>query len=281
MRGTDSRYRLGSGGPSPSRWQALSSRELPELARPFLEDLVERCGETALIGTLATDAPVGVDIDKVDSQSLLRYTVSLGERRPLYCTAVGKLFLAYMTPEAQDEEPRTTRGSSRWPGIPSPTAPRSSAISPRSGARGSPVLREEVVEGAGGISAPIFDREGHLYCGARGGRAQPADERELRAIGQQVGRTPHGRSPGCWARPIGRSRRVEMPAGAPRGGFGIVLLPEVWSESRPHLPRGGGCRLRLLGVADSQSVFREAYAASPSPRWPPAACASVPRSPIR
>ena len=122
MRGTDGRYRLGPGAFTLAI-AALSSRELPELARPFLEDLVERCGETALIGTSATDAPVAVCIDKVESQNPLRYTVSLGERQPLYCSAVGKLFLAYMTPEAQDEYLHATR-LSRWRATPSPTARR-------------------------------------------------------------------------------------------------------------------------------------------------------------
>lgn len=160
VRGADSRYRLGPGAFTLAM-AALSSRELPELARPFLEDLVERSGETALIGTLATDAPVAVYIDKVDSQNPLRYTVSLGERRPLYCSAIGKLFLAYMTPEAQDEYLHSTRLKpvARHTITDRAALKRNLAEIRRTGLS---VTREEVVEGAGGISAPIFDREGQL-----------------------------------------------------------------------------------------------------------------------
>jgi DNA-binding IclR family transcriptional regulator len=97
----------------------------------------------------------------VDSQNPLRYTVSLGERRPLYCTAVGKLFLAYMAPEAQDEYLHNTRLKpvARHTITDRAALKRNLAEIRRTGLS---VTREEVVEGAGGIAAPIFDREGHL-----------------------------------------------------------------------------------------------------------------------
>lgn len=50
-----------------------------------------------------------------------------------------------------------------------------------------------------------------------------------------------------------------MPAGAPRVRFGIVLLPEVLSEFGPTCRQAEDAGFDLIGVADSQSVFREAY----------------------
>ena len=48
-----------------------------------------------------------------------------------------------------------------------------------------------------------------------------------------------------------------MPAGAPRVRFGLILLPEVLSEFGPTCREAEDAGFELLGVADSQSVFRE------------------------
>jgi 5,10-methylenetetrahydromethanopterin reductase len=50
-----------------------------------------------------------------------------------------------------------------------------------------------------------------------------------------------------------------MPAGAPRVRFGIILLPESLSEFGSTCREAEDAGFELLGVADSQSVFREAY----------------------
>ena len=98
VRNPDGRYRLGPAAFTLAM-AALSNRELPELARPFLEDLVAKSGETALLATMAGDAEAAVYIDKVESQNPIRYGARIGERRPLYCSAIGKLLLAYLEPE--------------------------------------------------------------------------------------------------------------------------------------------------------------------------------------
>lgn len=50
-----------------------------------------------------------------------------------------------------------------------------------------------------------------------------------------------------------------MPAGAPRVRFGLILLPEVLSEFGPTCREAEDAGFELLGVGDSQSVFREVY----------------------
>ena len=50
-----------------------------------------------------------------------------------------------------------------------------------------------------------------------------------------------------------------MPAGAPRVRFGLILLPEVLSEFGPTCREAEDAGFDLLGVGDSQSVFREMY----------------------
>src|SRR6266478_6319818 len=108
VRNADGRYRLGPAAFTLAM-AALANRELPDLARPFLEDLAAKSGETALLATLAGDAPAAVYIDKVESQNAIRYTARIGERRPLYCSAIGKLLLAYLEPARRQEYLKTTR----------------------------------------------------------------------------------------------------------------------------------------------------------------------------
>jgi DNA-binding IclR family transcriptional regulator len=101
-RDEEGRYTLGP------RMLSLAMRvtartDVTALARPLLNDLVQQTGETALLGAIAPDAEVSIYIDKVESSSPVRYTVSLGERRELYATAIGKLLLAHMDKARQDK----------------------------------------------------------------------------------------------------------------------------------------------------------------------------------
>mgnify|MGYP002382366670 CR=1 FL=1 len=52
----------------------LSSRHFPEVARPILDDVVSKTGETAVIGVLSEDAQSTVYVDKVESPSALRFS---------------------------------------------------------------------------------------------------------------------------------------------------------------------------------------------------------------
>ena len=163
VRSADGRYRLG-----PSAFTlamaALSNRELPELARPFLAKLVDKSGETALIATMATDAPVAVYIDKVESTNPIRYTVSIGERRPLYCSAIGKLLLAHLPPARRQEYLKNTRLTAFTPQTPVTRAALRRALDEIRSA-GVSVSVDEIAQGAGGIAAPVFDRHGQVIAG--------------------------------------------------------------------------------------------------------------------
>lgn len=82
--------------------RVVGSLDLAALARPVLEWLSDETGETVLLGALAPSGDVAIYIDKVESRSSLRYTVSLGEQRELYCTAIGKMMLAHMPAAKQN-----------------------------------------------------------------------------------------------------------------------------------------------------------------------------------
>ena len=163
VRSPDGRYRLGPAAFTLAM-AALSNRELPELARPFLEDMVAQSGETALLATMAGDAPAAVYIDKVESQNTIRYTARIGERRPLYCSSIGKLLLAYLPPAQRQEYLRTTRLKAFTPQTPVTRAALRRALD-EIRSTGLSVSVDEIAEGAAGIAAPVFDRHGEVLAG--------------------------------------------------------------------------------------------------------------------
>jgi DNA-binding IclR family transcriptional regulator len=90
------KYSIGPGILSLSR-KAYGSMEIIEMARPFLRKLRDETGETAYLSVLKNDKVVCVD--KIETESNLRYYVEMGSSMPLHCTAAGKAIIAY-----QDEE---------------------------------------------------------------------------------------------------------------------------------------------------------------------------------
>ncbi|MEM7345543.1 MAG: IclR family transcriptional regulator [Chloroflexota bacterium] len=66
--------------------------DLREIARPYLEKLSKETGEMITLAILSEDE--ALYLDKVDSSRVLRAASAVGQRRPLHCTAVGKVMLS-------------------------------------------------------------------------------------------------------------------------------------------------------------------------------------------
>lgn len=71
--------------------------DLRHEARPHLEDLVQRTGETAHLAV--QDGPIIVYVDKVESPKPVRMHSWLGATNRMYCTGVGKAILAFSAEE--------------------------------------------------------------------------------------------------------------------------------------------------------------------------------------
>lgn len=71
---------------------------ISELARPFLQHLSAKTGESVFLSILNQNE--AITIDQVQSRAGLRVVSEVGTRLPLHCTSQGKLFLAAM-PEAE------------------------------------------------------------------------------------------------------------------------------------------------------------------------------------
>jgi IclR family acetate operon transcriptional repressor len=141
--------------------RSRSGRDLAEVARPALEALMQRTGESAFLTTLAADAAAVVFIDVVESEQIIRYTVNVGQRSALHATANGKAILAVLPPAQRDEILRTLplkRYTDRT--LTSLPALRASLDEGRTA--GVCVSLDEIVRGASGIAAPVYDRDGRV-----------------------------------------------------------------------------------------------------------------------
>ena len=70
----------------------LERRDFVATAKPYMQDLVERCGETVNLGVIDNDDVVF--ISQVESQEMMRMIVTLGSRSPIHASGVGKAILA-------------------------------------------------------------------------------------------------------------------------------------------------------------------------------------------
>lgn len=98
------RYTLGA------RFLAISSQylrhllafDIGALARPYMESLWRAFNETVHLSVLDKANWAVIDVDYIESTRELRTAGSIGQPRPLYCTASGKVFLAYLPDEERE-----------------------------------------------------------------------------------------------------------------------------------------------------------------------------------
>jgi len=161
-RDADGRYRLGTRMLSLAM-RVLSGTNLAALGRPVLAWLAEETGETAILGTMAPDADTCIYIDKVESTSPLRFTVSLGERRELYCSAMGKLLLAHMEKPRQERYLRTEPLRAFTPDTIT-SVRRLRGELDRALREGIARTHSERVAGVSALAAPVFGPNGALQA---------------------------------------------------------------------------------------------------------------------
>ena len=80
---------------------ALGQLDIRRLSLPYLRELNQQTRET--IHLTVRHGLSAVYVEKLDSSEPLRIHSRIGAAVPLYCTAVGKVMLAYMPPEEQQK----------------------------------------------------------------------------------------------------------------------------------------------------------------------------------
>jgi DNA-binding IclR family transcriptional regulator len=178
---------------------------LGSAGRGVLERLAESSGESAMLAVLAPDRGAMIYTDKVEARTALRFAATVGDRRPIHCSASGRLMLAYLPPPWPDEflrKARLTPATST--SIIDRRALRRIVAEVRE--RGYAVTLGESTEGVAGIAAPIFDARGDIVAAVvlAGplARAQP----RLTSLIREVRQAARGLSRQLGHRPTGREK---------------------------------------------------------------------------
>jgi IclR family transcriptional regulator, acetate operon repressor len=167
-------YRL---GPTIFRLSGsiMSVWNFSQLLRPYLEELAQRSHESVYIGVLDREAQVITYVDAIDSPHSVRYSLPVGANRPLYCTAAGRLLLAFADKEFQEDYIRGIKLDARTP----------YTLTDRKELRrkldtirqtGLSTSIGELFAGSAGLSAPIYGTEAKVIAAISIGA--PADRFE-------------------------------------------------------------------------------------------------------
>jgi DNA-binding IclR family transcriptional regulator len=162
VRNSDGRYLPGSRLSSLSL-RMMSGRELSIVVRPILSRLVAATGETAVLGELAPEGDMAIYIDKIESSNPIRYAVNVGERRELYCTALGKMLLAWFEPAQQQQYLAKTKFQRFTPTTITSGAKLRAELE-RIRTEGIARTEEERIQYADALAAPIFTRGGKFVA---------------------------------------------------------------------------------------------------------------------
>ena len=171
------RYRL---GPAIFRLAAniMSVWNFSKLLHPYLEELASRCHETVYLGVLDREHGVITYVDVIESAKSVRYAMPVGTRRPLYCTAAGRLLLAHADPSWQEEYLRTIKLERR--------TPKTITSKKELRARLDDALRQghtvsigELMPESAGIAAPISGADGKVVAALAIGAPTERFEQEL------------------------------------------------------------------------------------------------------
>lgn len=76
----------------------IASSDILEASKSYTKELMESLNE--VVHLVIRDENDIIYIDKVEADNTIRMSSTIGKRRPLYCTSVGKVMMAYMN---QDE----------------------------------------------------------------------------------------------------------------------------------------------------------------------------------
>ena len=170
--------------------------EIVKVARPYIEELVEKCDETVDLGVY--DKNEVVFVDKKESTRSVRMVSSIGKRLPLHCTGTGKALLAFL-PESEIDKV-ISRGLARYTDntITTPEDLRRELAKIRTD--GYAVDRQEFEMGVKCVGAPVLDPDGRAVAAISiaGPAARITDERipslaeMVKAAADRISRDLHG-----------------------------------------------------------------------------------------
>jgi IclR family pca regulon transcriptional regulator len=133
-----------------------------DVARPHLERLVARTGESCSIAQL--DGSDIVYVARVAVPKIVSLTVQIGTRFPALPTSLGKVQLAALAPDELERvlaEPTRSGLTPRW----RPDREERDAVLREVRARGWALTDEQLAAGIRSVAAPLRDGEGRVIAG--------------------------------------------------------------------------------------------------------------------
>lgn len=158
----DGRYWLGT---SVFRLAAsiMSVWNFSNTLRPYLEELASHTGESVYIGVLEPISRTVTFVDAIDSPHPVRFSVPVGSVAPLYCTAAGRVLLAFSSESFQKEYFRTAEFETRTAQAPVSAKALREAIHEVQ-ASGVATSVNEAYPGTAAMAAPIFGADGKIMA---------------------------------------------------------------------------------------------------------------------
>lgn len=143
-------------------WIGGRDGHLAAVARPVMEQLRRDLRETVILGARGVGGDVRI-VAKLVSPEQVRYDTDTHGLRPAYCTAMGRVLLAWWDQRALDGYLSRLRPRAITPRTVTDVA-RIRALVDRVRAEGVAVVEEEFSIGGSGAAAPVFDDTGRLVA---------------------------------------------------------------------------------------------------------------------
>ncbi len=139
----------------------LGQTDLVQIAKPIMADLAAKARETVNLAVLS-DGEI-LYIDKVDSPRSVGVMSKIGQRNPVYCTALGKALLAF---QPERERDRILKAIRFKPLTPNTITSKKGLLRELEGIhrRGYALDRREIEEDVECIAAPIRNHLGHALA---------------------------------------------------------------------------------------------------------------------
>jgi DNA-binding IclR family transcriptional regulator len=154
----DRDYRI---GPEFFRLAAMvfARYDVRTLAMPVLQDVVDACDETCVLGLYLPTVGKMTFAAKVDSSRLLRYQIPLNTQMSVLWGASGRSILAFL-PEAHIDRIRTAESAAPASGEQVPSRPKLEKDLAEIRKAGVALSRGQKIPGAVGIGAPVLGTNG-------------------------------------------------------------------------------------------------------------------------
>lgn len=158
---------------------------LTRVARPILEDLFSRVHETVNLGVLSDDLKDVIHVDKIVTDRVVRIDTSIGRTAPSYCTALGKVMLAFRPAAEVDGYLRQV---DLIPHTPNTLVDPAELVRHLADVReqGYAVDLEEYAEHLECVAAPVLDDRGVAVAGISISRLAVPGERDFVSVAAEV-----------------------------------------------------------------------------------------------